>query len=618
MKHISSDKTRTELTDKDWLPIGASIANLANKWSARTDIVAFVGEGATAGLAPALFKPAISEMELDVELAFGFGVKPEHIGDIETISSQYEFPIATGAVIHEAMHARFSRWDIEVAGQELEPLVYEALLLLEEGRIEKLGVELDKRFRVFLRSSAMKLVIGDVELEKMSDLTIAGATKLLALVEGRVQAGVLDTDEMAEIMSIVKSTIADETAYNRLIEIMQEFQKHTNHWDIKDKYPLAKEWVEIISNLQKERGEEPETGEGKISVSISVSSGESESGEGEGDKEKSEALQELLDKLAEAVDEVSINTITDLYDQQEADEWEQEVKESKSKQREKYEHKEASEEVFSKDTGETHIGGTYSSIKEKRVPTSQEHKASVIVARMLEQAKYRERDLTITKSELPQGKLLTRAVMQNKASVAQGMLPTAKEWKRKVRKQTDEPTLNVGVMVDISGSMRPAMEAMATTAWVMSEAVRRVQGRASMVYYGQDVFPTLKAGQHLDGVSVYTATDPTEKFDKAFKALDGSLNLLYGSGARLLVVVSDGVYTGEESKKARQWVQRCEQNGVGVLWLTFTEPRNSEAEKICKGLNAVVLSGTLNPAEVAIEIGKASAKALEMTNKTIA
>jgi hypothetical protein len=153
----------------------------------------------------------------------------------------------------------------------------------------------------------------------------------------------------------------------------------------------------------------------------------------------------------------------------------------------------------------------------------------------------------------------------------------------------------------------------------MSEAVRRVQGKTAMVYYGQDVFPTLKAGQHLNEVSVWSANDPTEQFDKAFKALDGSLELLNGTGARLLVVVSDGIYTDKESSKARNWIKRCEQSGVAVLWLTFSSrSRYDDASAICKNTKAVLLSGTLDPADAAVEIGKAAAKALEISNKSVA
>jgi hypothetical protein len=165
-------------------------------------------------------------------------------------------------------------------------------------------------------------------------------------------------------------------------------------------------------------------------------------------------------------------------------------------------------------------------------------------------------------------------------------------------------------MVDISGSMGSAMNPMATTAWVMSEAVRRVQGKCAMVYYGNDVFATLKSGQHLEEVNVYTAEDGTEKFDKAFRALDGSLDLLNGSGARLLVVVSDGQYTHEEREFAKKWITRCNQAGVAILWLPFDG--GHYAERLTRHGKAAVLSGVLDPTGAASEIGRAAAG--ELTN----
>jgi hypothetical protein len=202
-------------------------------------------------------------------------------------------------------------------------------------------------------------------------------------------------------------------------------------------------------------------------------------------------------------------------------------------------------------------------------------------------------------------------MVQEAAYRAQGSMQHAQPWKRTVRKHTDDPTLNVGVMVDISGSMADAMQPMATTAWAMSEAVRRVQGRCAMVYYGNTVFPTLKPGQHLDQVHVYSAPDGTEKFDKAFKAVDGALNLINGTGARLLVVVSDGCYTSDEIEKAQHWVRECEKAGVAVLWIPFAKAHHLDyVRSILKGTAAVMLPEVTDPADAAVQIGKAAADAL--------
>jgi hypothetical protein len=170
-------------------------------------------------------------------------------------------------------------------------------------------------------------------------------------------------------------------------------------------------------------------------------------------------------------------------------------------------------------------------------------------------------------------------------------------------------------MVDISGSMGSAMKPMATTAWVMSEAVNRIQGECAMVYFGNDVFPVLKSGQRLKEVSIYSATDGTEKFDKAFSALDGALNLLHGNGARLLVIVSDGQYTSDETNKAREIVAKCEEAGVAILWLPFDD--GSGAVRLANNY-AEVIREISNPAQAAETIGRAAERVMTRIGQRVA
>jgi hypothetical protein len=190
-----------------------------------------------------------------------------------------------------------------------------------------------------------------------------------------------------------------------------------------------------------------------------------------------------------------------------------------------------------------------------------------------------------------------------------GISTPTEAWRRTVRKHTDDPTLSVGIMVDISGSMNLAMQPMASTAWIMSEAVRRVQGKVSMVYFGSAVFPTLRVGERLDEVRVYSAVDDREEFDRGFKALNGSLTLLNGTGARLLVVVSDANYRQAECEKARRWIQECSKAGVGVVFIPIHA--DYHARRLCQGTNAVVLSDSIEPSKVSTEIGKAAGQALQ-------
>ena len=594
MAHIDTHSKTSGERHTEWYTVGSQIARLANEVASRSDIVGLASPVAGSN-APACYKPAIAEIEVNTEIAFGFGIKPEHIGDINERSTQYEFPKATGAVMHEAFHARFSKWSLESAYEALKSDEYEALMLLEEARIEAQGILLDARYRAFLRSSAMEIVIADFESEDLTQGSVSSIATLVGLVHGRIIGGILERDDVLEVTDFVEDYLGNETV-EKLSNVIERFITHTDHKNLEPVYPLAREWAQIIRDLATERGED-------------TSSGESTSGEsGESTSEAMEALKELLGKLKEASENVAVSNYSELADQEESEEWKDEVKHRADSAKQSRENIKVAQEVFGRGTGPSASSRTHSRAIEIRKPTADERISAVKVASALERAKYRERDVIEVRSIVPGGRLRTRSAIQNEAHKAIGMQPTAQPWRKRVRKTTDEPTLKVGVLVDISGSMNSAMQPMATTAWVMSEATRRVQGKCAMVYYGDDVFPTLKSGQHLTDVTVYTAPDGTEKFDKAFKAVDGELNLLNGDGARLLVVVSDGVYTYEESKKAQSWVSQCESNGVAVVWIPFDN--GSSARSLLRGTTVEPLSGVTSPTEASNAIGQACAKAL--------
>lgn len=600
MGHIKVSASRAERTPSEWLPVGARIGELVNTWAGRSDIVAYVGPGA-GGETPACFNPICAEVEVNVEVAFGKGITPEMIGDISKRDTLFDWPRASGAIFHEALHARYSRFSLEAAQKELSKYEFQAFMSLEESRIEKHGVDNFPANRVFLRSCALEIVLHDVQQQAEDHLAhgVRSIAGLAALTCARVDAGSLATEDVEEIKAIVVEHLGQDV-YDALRKIWIKFQAHDNHTDPRYLYELVREWEEILSKLAKETGEQPEAGmpaDKGILILIDA------------------VMDELKEAIQEAASNVAIATGDEVQEQEQKEDW-QEVVDLRSKAaRQQRDHEQVAHDVFSKSTAEINSTGSGSLLKETRSPTPAERAAAVKIAQLLEKAKYRERDETEIQSILPPGRLRTRAVVQQAAYKAQGSMMNAEPWRRTVRKHTDDPTLKVGVMVDISGSMSAAMEPMAATAWAMSEAARRVQGRCAMVYYGSGVFPTLKPGQHLDQVNVYTAPDATEKFDKAFKSLDGSLGLLQSTGARLLVVVSDGVYTETEVVNAKHWVRECERNGVAVLWLSYENegynPHRGYLEKITEGTATVVLNNLKDPAAAALQIGQSAAKALE-------
>lgn len=581
----------------DWLRVSSAIGTMVNTWAGRYDVAAFAAPGAGNGH-PAFFNPATCEVEVNVERCFGAFVEPSELATLDTRSTQYEWPRATGTIFHEALHARFSQWDLVAAQRDLTPAEFKALVLLEESRIEANGLKLFPRNAAFLRTMALEIVMSDMD-EIYASSAVVTAANVAALTLARVDAGSLLSEDVEVLSDIVTEKLgADVVA--KLTDIWRAAQAHPLHDNPADLYTLAREWVAVITEAAHEAGEpgpgEPAPGEG--------------AGEGAG---VGGALGEFMEAVKGALEDAAATTAIeaygDLVDAETADDWEQAVKSKDSESRAKRDAQSTAAQVFGKGTTEIHDSGSFSELRSKRQPTGDERAAAVKIANMLDRAKYRDRDATEVTSIVPPGRLRTRAAVQGAALKSKGIMTQTEPWRHTVRKHTDDPTLSIGVMVDISGSMAEAMEPMAVAAWVLSEAVRRVQGKAAMVYYGNDAFPTLKPGQHLSEVRVWSASDSTEKFDRGFKAVNGALNLTWGTGARMLVVVSDGCYTGPEKQAAKAALAQCKQAGVGVLWLGFGSGY-LEATDICRGTDAVIVRITGSTVAAAGEIGAAAARAL--------
>lgn len=597
MSHFGTNASGVKATPAEWLKVGSQIGTLVNRWAERNDLVVYVG-GEMSAPVSALFDPATAEIEVNAKDAFGIA-DPEIVGDLNDRGMMYEFPKATGAILHEACHARFTQWSLVKSNADLKPRENEALHLLEEGRIEGLGVLTFPENAEFLRASAMEIVIGDLSDEKLASMSGTRAfAQIAGLVGGRIDAGVLDYADVKPILDLAIGGLGQDL-YDQLRMLWRKAQAHTKHSNADDLYPLAIEWERLVSEKAKENGEEGEEGSG-----------------GEGCSPiPSELLEEIKEALEKSADESSWTATINLGDQEGEEKREQEVKERQDEGKRRQQNKEAESKVFTKASGEIAFGNSGSKLVETRKPTSAERVASVKVGQMLDKAKYRERDVAVVRSVLPQGRLKSRAMVQGQALKSKGILTPVEAWEHKTRKHTDEPTLAIGVMVDVSGSMGGAMNPMATTAWVLAEAGRRIQARTAMVYYGEGVFPTLRVGQRLNEVNVYSAPDGTEKFNEGFMALEAHLNLLDSRGAKLLVIVSDGHYTPSQVGSAKKWIAECDKRGVAVLWLTF-DHTTGNLDQYLKGTSgeAVSLAGS-TPEQSAILIGKAGAEAIGKIGK---
>lgn len=625
MAHLSFARYRAGKADPAWAGVAANIGTLINHWSGRHDIIACVGPlaavppGMDASVAPAaLFYPGLAEMEINSTRAFGAATTPADLaglghGEAAARKLFYEFPAATGAIIHEAMHARHTKhFDEALEGEHadyarLPQIVKKVIENLEETRIEARGVKRWPADRVFLRACALKLVMGDLNLEELAAQSKLGMLQIMLLTLARVDAGVLDESDVAAIHELLER----ELGYELLVacrELWVRAQATGNVGGLSLLQPIAEELVELVKGTMTEKELHRPT------VVILMDGGGEPGGEPAGDREPIPEDAVIIDlrtrmeaALSEDAEETEVAAADEAWRQAHAEDMAEEAEARSVKAREDAGFERAGARVFAKGTGPSSADRTRSRLVTSRPPTAAERAAAVTVARQLEKARYRDRDTRKVTSKLPPGRLKTRTAVQSVADRRRGALMSAEPWQARRHTRVEDPKLTVGVMVDISGSMGSAMQPMATTAWMLSEATKRVQGTAAMVYFGNSVFPTLQPGQYLPEVKVYSAPDGTEEFMTAATALEGVCPLVRGTGARLLVIASDMCYRPDVTTRSLEWVRRACQAGVGVLIMSFDDC-NDEAAYRAAG--ATVLTGTMDPAEAALVIGAAASEAL--------
>lgn len=591
--------SRTATTNPEWLRVCAQIGRQVNDWSWRSDLAVYGGEDSAEGRAVAAYYAQISEIEINIPKAFGEATPADLVGDFTKRETHYDFPMVAGILFHEALHARHTNWDTDDISTKLDNTEGQAFMLLEESRIEAKGVAERPENRLFLRTSALEMALEEVNERSLKELgsDLWQTAHLAGLSIARVDSGVLEVSDISDIYKVVVEILGKELL-DELRKVWIEFQS-LGVPQVERAVELAKKWVELLRQADPEG--EPDSGNAFA---------EPQEGEGEGEGELSETMQKLVGQLSESALSTEVNASQAVADQQTKEKWDEESKARQSEAKKNNERKQSAREVFHKQHNQEGGSGSGSRIRERRQPTGAERASAVQIAKALEKSKYRERSVHIRKTEIPQGKLVMRNAIQNKAMEAQGKRGELPSWKSKTRKHTDDPTLKLGIMVDISGSMGGAMEAMGSTAWIMSEAGRRIQAETAVIYYGSGIFPTLRRGQRLSEVAIYTAPDGTEKFAEAWEALDGELGLTFTDGVRMLVIVSDGQYTPYQTERAKQILAECRANGVAVLWISPEGTSSWGASGIISSAGWGIHLDQLEVAEISRLVGKSASEAL--------
>ncbi|MEO3827356.1 hypothetical protein [Actinomadura sp. B10D3] len=556
-----------------WLRLSAAFTEEITDLADRDDLTVTCAPGAGHG-APGCFIPALATVELD----------GKHLGHHPTTcdpsrpADRDRYPALWGVLVHEAAHASHTRWTVPdgATGAHVE-----AALALEESRIEAAHLRRRPADRRWLRASASRLVLADFtapsEIPGGADAVTAtmtpwDAARAAALLLARVDAGILDPAEVADL----KTTITGILSPSRLsaLAALWHIAHVTGDDDRETMLDLGRRWCNILDTAPDRpapKGEGPSASSGSpepsplasaiTSALTAVATAHGTSGPGE-----SEAARQRAEERA--------------------------VRERAAR---------TARRVFGKSHPDTGRRGP-TAITGSRPATADEQAAARRLARVLRAAAHRERTASTTTSATPPGRLKMRGALAADAQRAAGLTPTAEPFTRTTRRHVPSPPLRMGIACDVSGSMHTLAGPVASAAWIMARAAAHVpDAQSATVIFGARVRAVTHPGQVPQKVRTFSASDSTEQFTEAVDALAAALDLTRAGTARLLVVVSDGIFTPQQREAGEERIRRLDSAGCAVLWLALDYAVPLDGARLVK------LS---DPTEAATAIGRAATRAL--------
>jgi hypothetical protein len=524
----------------------------------REDLVVGCWPGAGDGAPGCYFPPA----RVEVDGAY-LGVDPATC-DPSRPSDRERYPVMWGVLAHEAAHSRHSVWTVPDGAPNA---IAQAAIILEESRIEACQLSRRPADRHWLRASASALILAGVPLPEM---TVWDAAHAAALLLARVDAGVLEEDEVIAVARVVEGILGPD----RLAElrtIWKEAQR-TAADDAAAMLGLGRRWCHTLGIDLDAPPPRPEREPGAAGVPSPLQ----------------EAIAIAVDAVAVSVSPAPSSDPARVTSR---------MAEAAAQQRAQT----TARTVFIPDRRSTRSAG--SPLREDRAPTPAERAAASRLARAPRSAGHRERTSTTSTSPTPPGRLRMREVLAGEAQRAAGKLPTAEPFIRTSSRHIASPPLRLGIACDISGSMEAWARPIASAAWILARAAAHVpEARSATVAFGAQVHPVTYPRAISARVREFAAHDNFERFCEAIDALDGALELSRPGTTRLLVIVSDGQFRPNQRREGPARIARLTRAGCAVLWLAV----NNRTEPL-EGAHVVVVT---DPSEAAGAIGQAAVSAL--------
>jgi hypothetical protein len=478
--------------------------------------------------------PTLAHIALEGEL---LPVAPENL---DTANPEHFDALCAlhGVFIHEIGHAAHTPDRLTPMPRKLA----EAVALLEEIRMEARLVENRAGDAKWVRAAARHLI-----LRETPDCTSKHqAAHLCVLSQGRVLAGTLRLEDVSDLAPMFEDVLGEEI-YRKVLRICHEVTT------VRDR-ECAERMPVLAQSMNELLGEDEATASALAAALCAAA-------EAAGEEASSSASEEIeaeggFKEISEVLDEVKESCADD-------------------------EAAAAPKKEAPKKAGHGHTRSGHKVKSNERAPTQEEIIQRNALAQMLRKARFRERTVVRRVSATPPGKLRMREALRGSAERAQGKMITARPWRNVHRRHNETPKLTVASLVDVSGSMSGFTSGIASSLWVIANAVCDVGGRTLGVAFGDNC--KIVCDQRPVHVLDFAANGGRECIHDALNLADENLSLLKETGPRLVFIVSDGVWVDHsQSAAADASITDLRAHGVSVVQVGLTsDPLSHNPDRLC-------------------------------------
>lgn len=611
----------------EWTALEARTYDFIDKLTGRGDIIVTV-HPAPAPLsagdkdAPGgWFIPAKASMNFNAKLLFDESMTTMEAVDPSSVVSQRQFPLYIATGFHESGHARHTTYKLPA----LPSLVGQVATMLEEPRCERGTLADFPQYASYLKMLTTEVVakefFKDQNITPESELSDRfRAVNLGILLIGRELNDVFTRDELVRVHEIAENILGykDYTEFMRLLEeglsvaddkpedLIAVSEKIAKIIDPNDEMSKAPEMVSFSlpcgsSMGEDEKGEgEGEEGENSPSQGQPGSGagkpGQGQPGSGAGQPgqpgqggEKSDndskdgAGSDAAEEEANEKDHGGIS-FADIFNEMEnkAADTAREMaakngsvsyhKPKKSQAEKNAEHRagnkaEAGKIKFPSNRGS---GWDYSNITvSSQEPSTRDLARARALSLAISKAQFRDVHKTETKSMLPPGRLNIRQAMNRAGQISSRSEITATPWTQVRRREVENPPITLAVATDVSGSMDRFQREVCSFTWAFSSAVNKLKGKCGALAWNTVPWELIKPKTGYLKMPIASAGGGSTGLPATIKALDSMVDLSFGEGVRVLVIITDSeLPNGKEINDA---LTKMMHYGVKVLWISTTK-----------------------------------------------